>query len=95
MILVAQVANYKVHGYGLKKFISLKSSCHQNSVPMKSKRFTDKSGLHAYFFGYKLEQHPLVVIHFRPHLLPDKQILGESMYHLQKTLPRSLREAGK
>ena len=55
----------------------------------------DEGWLHAYFLGYELQQHPLIVVHFRPHLFPDKQIFGESVYHLEKTLPRSLREASK
>ena len=62
------------------------SSCYKMIGP-------DEGWLHAYFLGYELQQHPLIVVHFRPHLFPDKQIFGESVYHLEKTLPRSFREA--
>ena len=64
------------------------SSCYKMIGP-------DEGWLHAYFLGYELQQHPLIVVHFRPHLFPDKQIFGESVYHLEKTLPRSLGKARK
>jgi len=88
VILVTQVANDQIHGDRLKELVRVECAGYVGALPVECDRLADERGLHADFLGYQLQENPFSVVHFRPQLFPDEQILGERVNHLEEAMPQ-------